>query len=180
MDALRVLVVETPGNGDDLVQDTVDLLETNVDDVSGEVIAHALARFMEAGARDASAVPVIMKKGRPGFLIRVISPPETSARLAELMALELGTLGIRCIPAIHRFIADRTVEEIDVEMNGETRKMPVKCGWMHGRIYLLKAEFGPAEKWARELGLPVRDVIRAVEDAGRNLRAKAPLRPGEP
>jgi uncharacterized protein (TIGR00299 family) protein len=177
---LRVLVVETPENGDDLSQDTVDLLETNVDDVSGEVIAHALARFMEAGARDASAVPVIMKKGRPGFLIRVISPPETSARLAELMALELGTLGIRCIPAIHRFIADRTVEEIDVEMNGETRKMPVKCGWMHGRMYLLKAEFGPAEIWARELGLPVRDVIRAVEDAGRNLRAKAPLRPGEP
>ena len=71
-------------------QDTVDLLETNVDDVSGEVIAHALARFMEAGARDACASPVIMKKGRPGFLIRVISLPETSAQLAELMARELG------------------------------------------------------------------------------------------
>jgi uncharacterized protein (TIGR00299 family) protein len=177
---LRVLVVETLGKSDDLVQDTVDLLETNVDDVSGEVIAHALARFMEAGARDASAVPVIMKKGRPGFLIRVISLPGTSARLAELMALELGTLGIRCIPAIHRFIADRTVEEIDVEINGETRKMPVKCGWMHGRMYLLKAEYDPAESWARELGLPVRDVIRAVEDAGRNLRPEAPCGPGEP
>jgi uncharacterized protein (TIGR00299 family) protein len=177
---LRVLVVGTSGNGTDEAQDTVDLLETNVDDVSGEVIAHALARFMEAGARDASAVPVIMKKGRPGFLIRVISLPETSARLAELMALELGTLGVRCIPAVHRFIADRTVEEIDVEMNGEMRKMPVKCGWMHGRCYLLKAEFGPAEAWARELGLPVRDVIRAVEDAGRNLRKKAPAGPGEP
>jgi uncharacterized protein (DUF111 family) len=58
--------------------------------------------------------------------------------------------------------------------------MPVKCGWMHGRMYLLKAEFGPAESWARELGLPVRDVIRAIEEAGRNLRAKAPLRPGVP
>jgi pyridinium-3,5-bisthiocarboxylic acid mononucleotide nickel chelatase len=83
------------------------------------------------------------------------------------MASELGTLGIRSIPAIHRFIAGRTVEEVDVEIGGKTQKMPVKCGWMHGRIYLLKAEFGPAEAWARELGLPVRDVIRAVEDAGR-------------
>jgi uncharacterized protein (TIGR00299 family) protein len=176
---LRVLLVETTAASDELLQDTVDLLETNVDDVSGEVIAHALARFMEAGARDAVAVPVIMKKGRPGFLIRVISLPETSARLAELMALELGTLGIRCIPAIHRFIAGRTVEEVDVEIRGEMRKMPVKCGWMHGRIYLIKAEFGPAQKWARERGLPVRDVIRAVEAAGRNLQHTPPPGSGE-
>lgn len=170
---LRAMLVETTGTGDALSQDTVVLLETNVDDVSGEVIAHAITMFMEAGARDAAAVPVIMKKGRPGFLIRVISIPETSVRLAELMALELGTLGIRCIPVVHRFIAERTVEEVDVEIRGETRRMPVKCGWMHGRVYILKTEFGPAQTWARELGLPVRDVIRAIEDAGRNLRQES-------
>jgi hypothetical protein len=168
---LRVILVDTAGSGDELSQDTVDLLETNVDDVSGEVIAHAIARFMEAGARDASATPVIMKKGRPGFLIRVISLPETSTRLAGLMALELGTLGVRCIPAVHRFIADRTMEEIEVEIRGEKRKVPVKCGWIHGRIYALKAEFDPAGAWARELDLPVRDVLRAIEEqAGKSLR----------
>jgi uncharacterized protein (TIGR00299 family) protein len=177
---LRIMLVETMEKRDELLQDTVDLLETNVDDVSGEVIAHALARFMEAGARDVSAIPIIMKKGRPGFLIRVISLPETSTRLAELMALELGTLGIRCIPAVHRFIAERTVEEVDVEIRGETRKMPLKCGRMHGRIYLLKAEVGPAQEWARELDLPVRDVIRAVEDAGRNLQQECQKGSGDP
>jgi uncharacterized protein (TIGR00299 family) protein len=171
---LRVMLVETAGSGSDPGQDTIDLLETNVDDVSGEVIAHAIGQLMEAGARDASAVPVMMKKGRPGFLIRVISLPETSARLAELMALELGTLGVRCIPGVHRFIAERTVGEVDVEIRGETRKMPVKCGWMHGRVYLLKAEFGPAQAWAKELGLPARDVIQAIEDAGRHLRPEPP------
>ncbi len=161
---LRVMLVDTAGSGDVLSQDTVDLLETNVDDVSGEVIAHAIARFMEAGARDASATPVIMKKGRPGFLIRVISLPETSAMLAELMALELGTLGIRCIPAVHRFIAERTVEMVDVEIGGNKRKMPVKCGWMHGSVYTLKAEFEPSRDFAVELGMPVRDVLRIVEE----------------
>jgi len=176
---LRAMLVETRETGAALSQDTVDLLETNVADVSGEVIAHALARFMEAGARDASAVPIIMKKGRPGLLIRVISLPETSTKLAEIMALELGTLGIRCIPMIHRFIADRTVEEIDVEINGETRKMPVKLGWIHGRIYLLKVEFGPARSWACELGLPVRDVIRAIEAAGRNLQQQSHVGSGD-
>lgn len=177
---LRVLLADTAESGRELPEDTVDLLETNVDDVSGEVIAHALARFMEAGARDASALPVIMKKGRPGFLIRVISLPETSARLAELMALELGTLGVRCIPAVHRFIAERTIGEVMVTIGSESRRMPVKCGRMHGRIYLMKAEFGPAEAWARELGLPVRDVIRAIEDAGRNLRQDPCMGSGEP
>jgi len=161
---LRVMLVDTAGSGNELSQDTVDLLETNVDDVSGEVIAHAIARFMEAGARDASATPVIMKKGRPGFLIRVISLPETSTRLAELMALELGTLGIRCIPAVHRFIAERTLEEVEVEIAGKRRKLPVKCGWMHGSVYTLKAEFEPSRDFAVELGMPVRDVLRIVEE----------------
>ena len=142
------------------------MLETNVDDVSGEVIAHAITRFMEAGARDASATPVIMKKGRPGFLIRVISLPGTSVPLAELMAHELGTLGIRCIPAVHRFIAERTIEEVEVEITGKRRKIPVKCGWMHGSVYMLKANSGRARDWATELNLPVRAVLRIIEDAG--------------
>ena len=165
---LRAMIVETTGTGisGGLPEDTVDILETNVDDVSGEVIAQGITRFMEAGARDASATPIIMKKGRPGFLIRVISLPDTSANLAELMARELGTLGIRCIPAVHRFIAKRTIEEIDVGIGGKHRMMPVKCGWVHGSVYTLKAEFEPAREFAIETGLPVRDVLRAVETAG--------------
>ena len=170
---LRAMIVKPAISAGDLAQDTVDLLETNVDDVSGEIIAHAINRFMEAGARDASAIPVIMKKGRPGYLIRVICLKETSAALAELMARELGTLGIRCIPAVHRFIAERTIEEIDVTIAGEQRKMPIKCGWMHGKIYTLKAEFDPARDWACELGVPVKDVLRVIDDAGwRNIHGR--------
>jgi hypothetical protein len=170
---LRAMIVESAASAGDLEQDTVDILETNVDDVSGEVIAHAITCFMAAGARDASAMPVIMKKGRPGHLVRVICLKETSAALAELMARELGTLGIRCIPAVHRFIAERTIEEIDVTIAGHLKKMPVKCGWMHGAIYTLKAEFDPARDWACELKIPVKDVIRAIEDAGwKNVKDK--------
>jgi uncharacterized protein (TIGR00299 family) protein len=163
---LRAMLVETPKTPTGLDGDTVEILETNVDDVSGEVIAHAIARCMEAGARDASAIPIVMKKGRPGFLVRVISLPETTGQLAELMALELGTLGIRCMPAVHRFIADRAVRDVEVEIAGERRMMPVKYGMMNGKIYTLKAEFGPACSWAAELGLPVREVLRAAGEAG--------------
>jgi uncharacterized protein (DUF111 family) len=50
---------------------------------------------------------------------------------------------------------------------------------MHGRIYLVKAEFDPARIWARELGLPVRDVVRAIEAAGRDLQHKSPPGSGD-
>jgi uncharacterized protein (TIGR00299 family) protein len=175
---IRVMLVEPAKPAGDLSEDTVDLLETNVDDVSGEVIGHALTRFMDAGARDASAVPILMKKGRPGYLIRVISRPAMSPGLAELMARELGSLGIRCIPAVHRFIADRTIEKVDVELAGRRRTMPVKCGWIHGTCYVLKAEFDPAREWAAELGVPVNEVLRAIEDAGREWLKNTPAGSG--
>jgi len=163
---IRALIIETRSDTGAFSQDTIDILETNIDDVSGEVIAHAIMRFLETGARDASAMPIIMKKGRPGFLIRVICTSDKSVELAELMARDLGTLGIRCIPAVHRFIAERTIEYIDVEIAGKHRTMAVKYGWMHGEIYSLKAEFDQARDWATELGIPVREVLRAVEYAG--------------
>jgi uncharacterized protein (TIGR00299 family) protein len=163
---LRAMVVETVREEIPGTWDTVDILETSVDDVSSEVIADAIARFMEAGARDASAVPVIMKKGRPGFLIRVICAGDNE-KMAELMARELGSLGVRCIPVVHRFIAKRSIEEVEVTIGTETRSMPVKRGWIGRECYMLKAEFDPARDWARELNLPVRDVIRVIEETAR-------------
>jgi len=164
---LRAMVVESDAAA--MPQDCVDILETNVDDVSGEVIANAIERLMDAGARDASAIPSIMKKGRAGHLIRVICTGEKSAGLAEMMARELGTLGVRCTPAVHRFVAERTEEQVEVTINGQRRMLPVKCGWMGGRIYTLKAEFGPARAFAADLGVPVRDVLQAVAGAGWEL-----------
>ena len=163
---IRAMVIETTAKARPLDADMVDILETNVDDVSGEVIAHTLTRTMEEGARDTSATPIIMKKGRPGFLIRVICTQDKSAELAELLAQELGTLGIRCIPAVHRFIAERTIKHVEVEIDGKHRTMPIKIGWMQGKIYSIKAEFDHARNWASEIHIPVRDVICATEKAG--------------
>jgi len=162
---IRVMVIETMGENTPLQPDMVDILETNVDDISGEVIAHTITRCMENGARDASAIPILVKKGRPGFLIQVICAQDTSAELAELMAQELGTLGIRCIPAVHRFIAERTIGHVEVEIAGKHRSMPVKIGWIRGEIYSLKAEFDQARDWASEIGIPVRDVLCSIEEA---------------
>ena len=161
---LRAMIVETTGAL--FREDSVDVLETNVDDISGEVVAHAISRCMEEGARDASALPLVMKKGRPGYLVRVICTNDRSPRLAELLARELGTLGVRCIPAVHRFVAGRTIGEVPVTFRGTTRSIPVKYGLLQGGVYTVKPEFEAARKWAGELGVPVRTILQAATDAG--------------
>jgi len=75
--------------------------------------------------------PILMKKGRPGYLVTVIALPADSPALARLMAEELGTLGIRCLPAVHRFVADRTTGTVEVTIDGHKKSIPVKYGlWM--------------------------------------------------
>jgi pyridinium-3,5-bisthiocarboxylic acid mononucleotide nickel chelatase len=168
---LRVVLLE---GLEDLSEDFVDVLETNVDDASGEVIGNAITALMNAGARDASAIPCIMKKGRAGYLIRVICHGEESGRLAKVMAEELGTLGIRCSPFVHRFIADRSVEIITTEIAGQKWEVPVKCGWMGGHCYIMKAEFDNVLLVAGKSGLPAREVARIIEDNARRLLQTRP------
>ncbi|MEI6294356.1 MAG: nickel pincer cofactor biosynthesis protein LarC, partial [Methanomicrobiales archaeon] len=158
---LRVAMLEKTG---EMTTDVVDILETNVDDISGEIIANAISVLMNAGARDASAVPCIMKKGRGGYLIRVICREEDSGRLAGVMASELGTLGIRCVPAVHRFLARRTIETVSLGIDGTIIEVPVKFGWIGDRCYTLKAEFDEARTHAEKLGLPARELIRRIEE----------------
>ena len=145
--------------------DTVDVLETNVDDITGEILANTISKMMDAGARDASAVPVIMKKGRCGYLIRVICTPDASARLAELLAEETGSLGIRCTPMVHRFTAERGFTEVSAQINGKNCSVPVKYAAFGSHVYARKAEFEECRKIAEETGSTVREVKRIFEEA---------------
>jgi len=159
---LRAFLLDAPGSHG---SDRVDVLETNVDDATGEVVAHAIRRLMEEGARDACAIPVVMKKGRPGHLVRVVVLPEDSPRLAALLADELGTLGVRCTPMVHRFVADRTLAEVEVTLGGTRYTVPVKCGRAGGKVISVKPEFEQVQAVAAQCGLPARAVARAVEEA---------------
>lgn len=161
---LRISLLES---SEEFPSDTVDILETNVDDITGEVLSAVLTRLMAAGARDVSAIPCLMKKGRAGYLVRVIALPGDTDALAQVMASELGTLGIRCQPSVHRFIADRKILPVPVEINGTTRDIPVKCGFIDGRCFTIKVEFDAAREFANELGIPVREVILSADEQAR-------------
>ncbi|MDA1178485.1 MAG: LarC family nickel insertion protein, partial [Planctomycetota bacterium] len=101
---LRLLLGEREANP--TTGDTVIVLETNIDDSSGETIAYALERLLAAGALDCFATPVQMKKGRPGTQITVISPPALKARLENILFTETSTLGVR-VQSIERVTLPR-------------------------------------------------------------------------
>ncbi len=155
-----VLIEDHPG----LRDDSVDVLETNVDDVTAEVMAACTEALMDAGARDVCIVPCTMKKGRPGWLVRVVCLPGDSQRLSAVLARETGTLGIRCIESVHRFVAEREVTRVSLDLGGETFEIPVKCAVLDGSVYSCKAEFSRARELAQLTSIPARDIARMAEE----------------
>jgi uncharacterized protein (DUF111 family) len=109
-----------------------------------------------------------MKKSRPGHLVKVVVKPEAAERVARRLAEETGTLGVREHGAGHRWIAEREVRTVAVDIEGESHEVAVKVGSDdEGSTFDVSAEYDDAEAVARETGLPVREVVRLAEAAAR-------------
>jgi pyridinium-3,5-bisthiocarboxylic acid mononucleotide nickel chelatase len=132
------------------------MLETTVDDVTGETLGHVLDRVLAEGALDAWVVPVTMKKSRPGHVVHVLAAPDSVAALRELVLAETGSLGIRAYP-VSRTALPRQISSVLVD-GCEVR---VKSG-PHGS----KPEFDDVAAAARRLGLPLREVARRAALGG--------------
>jgi uncharacterized protein (TIGR00299 family) protein len=158
---LRLTVGELSGNGH--AHDEVVVLETNLDDVSGEVIGRAVERLMEAGARDVSITPVFMKKNRPGQLISVIADKTKSEPLAELLMEETGTLGVREIP-VSRHISRRARGTMALEVKGRKFQVRVKrVLTATGHSMTSKVEYEDLRKISNETGLSIRELQQIVK-----------------
>lgn len=133
----------------------VTLVETNLDDVTGEVLAHAVAALMAAGAHDAWVTPIVMKKGRPAHTLSALADAALVEQLVAVMRAETGSFGVRA-SRLERWPGARTMGETDVD--GE----PVRVKVGPGRV---KAEYDDAARAAATTGRPVREVISLAEGA---------------
>ncbi|HWC97826.1 MAG TPA: nickel pincer cofactor biosynthesis protein LarC [Candidatus Sulfopaludibacter sp.] len=106
---LRVILGEPKGATE---ATTVDIIEANIDDLNPQILAHAAERLMDYGALDVTLQQVIMKKGRPGNLLRVVSKPEQREALVQLVFAETSTLGLRVYSADRRVQA-RYIREVE-------------------------------------------------------------------
>lgn len=161
--ALRGVIGRLEGH---LTSDSVVQLETNVDDVTGEVLGNLVDLLMEAGALDASVVPAIMKKGRPGNVISAIIRQDDTGKISRLIVQETGSLGVRVFPSVHRYTAKRESRTVTVEINGSLYQASVKVSHLGGAILNIKPEFEDCKSIAAKTGLPLRTVIKKVEDVG--------------
>jgi uncharacterized protein (TIGR00299 family) protein len=138
---------------------TATVLETNLDDVTPEVLGHVVQRLLDEGADDAWVTPIVMKKGRPGHQLSVLCRPELAQALRGVIVAETGTLGVRERP-VTKHELPRTTEEVQVE--GHTIR--IKVG-PHGA----KPEHDDVATAARQLGLPLREVsARALTSRERS------------
>jgi uncharacterized protein (TIGR00299 family) protein len=141
------------------LRNDVFILETNLDDVSGEIIGHAVDRLLREGAKDVSIIPIFMKKNRPGHILKIISDRADVERLSRILMEETGTLGVR-IYSCERRVFDRELFPVNIAVNGAMWVVNVKVARDgEGKIILMKPEFEDAKRIAEKTDKPIREIM---------------------
>jgi pyridinium-3,5-bisthiocarboxylic acid mononucleotide nickel chelatase len=143
------------GIDDNFEMDSVKILETNVDDISGEILGNLIEKIMEKGARDVSIYHGITKKGRPTNLVSVICTNDTVDEIIDILVLETGTLGIR-ISDSDRFIVPRTNHDISITLNDQSFQVHYKKSSFKGKTDF-KIEFDDLKKISNILDKSIKE-----------------------
>jgi uncharacterized protein (TIGR00299 family) protein len=134
------------------------LFETNVDDATGETLAHTIAALLDAGAHDAWITPTLMKKGRPGHVVSALCDHAIGDQIAATLTRETGSFGVRA-QRLERWPRARHLDEVDVD------GQPIRVKVSPGRA---KVEHDDAARAAQTLRLPLREVVSRAEEAWRH------------
>jgi uncharacterized protein (TIGR00299 family) protein len=160
---------DTPGNAlavwiGELVEPKagVTVIETNIDDMAPNVLAALCEDLMEAGALDVSVTPALMKKGRAGHLVTIMSAPELAPQLTQHLLQHSTTLGVRMTSA-QRVMAQRRIIEVHTPLG----KANVKVKELGGKAVDVAPEYEDCRRISRQTGRDLREVMRVVTDAAR-------------
>ncbi len=144
---LRVLAGEATGAPEAVA---VSVIEANIDDLSPQILGYAMERLLEEGALDVTFSPLLMKKNRPGTLVRVIARPEDRETLAQTLFAETTTLGLRVYTAERR-VQSRSIVEVQtshgkvrIKVSGEGAYAP---------------EYEDCRRLALETGVPLKQIL---------------------
>ena len=154
---LQVLIGDSASP--ETTSDHLAVLETNVDDLSGEYLAHAVTQLLEAGALDAWTTPIAMKRGRPAVTLSALVNPADIDRVGAVLLRETGSLGYR-VGGVDRRSVDRTIGTVTIEGHDIAIKSSPDT---------VKAEFVDVAAAARVLGRPARLVAAEAEAKWRSV-----------
>lgn len=158
---LRIIITEDMNKYN---SDRITLLETNLDDITGEIIGYIINKLMVEGALDVQVIPAITKKNRPSYILSVICKDIDKEKFLSLIFSETGTLGIRMSKERMRVVAEREIKEIKVELEGKNFNVRVKISKDNsGNIISLKAEYDDCTRISNKLNIPLKSVERKIK-----------------
>ena len=139
------------------------LLETNIDDMSGELFGHVQERLFKLGARDVWFMPIQMKKNRPGILLSALVPDAIADGAANLLFTETSTFGIRRRP-VERYEADRELVEFESSLGQVTLKLKKRGG----DVIQVAPEYEDCRRIADDHGLALAEVMDRIRHETRS------------
>ena len=137
--------------------DNIAVLETNLDDVSGELLGHVLEKSLRLGALDAFHTPIQMKKQRPGVILTLLCTPEDADRFCELILTETSAFGVR-----RTLTERRKLRRAFAEVKTEFGTVKIKLGTLRGAIVQVAPEFESARSVAAMAGVTCKAVMEAA------------------
>jgi len=158
---LKLVQGERTNNFD---QDSVQILETNVDDVSGEVLGIMIEKIMAQGAKDVTITPAITKKGRPTNIITVICDSVSLNSILNLLVSETGTLGVR-IRSSERFVVPRTIVSIPIQLNEKNYNVRCKITREKNTVKSFKVESDDIKLIADSINQPFKKAEELIRIA---------------
>jgi uncharacterized protein (TIGR00299 family) protein len=153
---LRVILGEPTGADEAL---SVAVIEANIDDLNPQVLAYATERLLEFGALDVTLQPILMKKGRPGHLLRVIAKPQDREALVQLVFAETSSLGVR-VYAAERRVQSRTWAEVETPHGKVRMKISSEGNYA--------PEYEDCRKLAKDTGVALKQIIAEANFAYLN------------
>ena len=138
-------------------ENTVCVLETNIDDSSGEILGYTSQKLFEQGALDVFFTPIFMKKNRPAYRLTVVCKKENMEKLQNIIFRETTTIGIR-----YRFEERKVLERKEREINTKYGKLKVKEVINNGEKYVYP-EFENIKKLAKEKDIPLKELYKLEE-----------------
>jgi uncharacterized protein (TIGR00299 family) protein len=153
----------------ELVKDEIAVLETNIDDASGEVLGYTLEKLLSEGAKDVSIIPMYTKKNRPGQIIKVVADQKDVEHLSKILIDETGTLGVR-VYFCERHIINRELHTVDLLVMGNKETVRVKVAKnQNGDIIQIKPEYEDLKKLAEKTKKPLRELSEIAVSRAREV-----------
>lgn len=164
---LRIVIGESEEGG--LIEEEITILETNLDDVTGEVVGYSVDKLLAEGARDVSIIPIFTKKNRPGQILRVVAAKKDTEHLSRIIMEETGTLGVRILTN-KRHILNRKLHQMHIFINESKERVNVKVVKdKNGTVLNIKPEFEDLKRIAEKTHKPLREIAQIATEKAREV-----------